>query len=113
MTPPELPTRVRVGVTVLGVNRISAPNEAVAFTQVIAQHLPRISYVTFLDGVMYLAFASTVAQLVQIVDTHRADAAGRKELAVRLDVVSRVAFPLVFLATVALLYAFYARRSPE
>lgn len=79
----------------------------VAFTQVIAQHLPRISYVTFLDAVMYAAFASTGATLIQVVATHRAEARGAKDVAVKLDRIARVAFPLGFALTIAALFAFY------
>lgn len=80
----------------------------VAFTQVISQHLPRISYITFLDGVMYLAFASTGLLLIEVVATHRAEARGAKEFAVRLDRISRVAFPVAFLTGVAALYSIFA-----
>lgn len=79
----------------------------VAFTQVIAQHLPRISYVTFLDAVMYAAFASTGATLIQVVATHRAEARGAKDVAAKLDRIARVAFPLGFALTIAALFAFY------
>lgn len=79
----------------------------VAFTQVIAQHLPRISYVTFLDAVMYAAFASTGLTLIQVVATHRAEARGAKDVAVKLDRIARVAFPVGFALTIAALFAFY------
>lgn len=81
----------------------------VAFTQVIAQHLPRISYVTFLDWIMYLAFASTGATLLQIVATHHATMRKDDAAAARLDRIARVAFPASFLVLVALVYAVHAR----
>lgn len=76
----------------------------VAFTQVIAGHLPRISYVTFLDAVMYSAFASTGLTLLQIILTHHAAEAGDKARVVRLDRIARVAFPVGFTAAVLASY---------
>ncbi len=78
----------------------------VAFTQVIAGHLPRISYVTFLDAVMYAAFLSTGLTLIQIILTHRAAEAGDVARWRRIDGVARVAFPLGF--TVAVLASYLA-----
>jgi hypothetical protein len=80
----------------------------VAFTQVIANHLPRISYITFLDGVMYLAFASTGATLLQIIATHRAEQRGRKELSARLDRIAQVAFPAGFGVALLALYLIHS-----
>lgn len=80
----------------------------VAFTQVIANHLPRISYVTFLDGVMYLAFASTGATLLQIIATHRAEQRGKKDRAARLDRIAQLAFPAGFGLGVLALYLMHA-----
>jgi hypothetical protein len=79
----------------------------VAFTQVIAQHLPRISYVTFLDAVMYFAFASTGATLIQVVATHRAEMRGAKDVAAKLDRIARVAFPVAFALALATLFVVY------
>ncbi len=80
----------------------------VAFTQVITQHLPRISQITFLDAVMYLAFTSTGLTLLQIVATHRADQRGQKDLAVRYDHIARIVFPLGFAVAIIALLATYS-----
>jgi hypothetical protein len=79
----------------------------VAFTQVVAQHLPRVGQVTFLDAVLYLAFAFTGATLLQIIATHRATESGDKARAARLDRVCRWAFPAAFALAMALLAAIY------
>ncbi|MBX3248701.1 MAG: hypothetical protein KF901_16105 [Myxococcales bacterium] len=68
----------------------------VAFHKVIADNLPRISYLTFLDGVVYLVFAITAAVIIQIILVHRAERAGQPERSERLDRTARWLFPLIF-----------------
>jgi hypothetical protein len=82
----------------------------VAFTQVVAQHLPRIGQVTFLDAVLYLAFAFTGATLLQIIATHRAAEAGDKARAAALDRVCRWAFPAAFALAMTVLAFIYVPR---
>ncbi len=79
----------------------------VAYHQVVANHLPRIPYLTFMDSTVYLAFAFTAATVVQIVATHRFERAERSDRAARLDRISRVLFPLVFVLGIAGLWVFY------
>lgn len=77
----------------------------VAFHQVVSQNLPRIAYLTFLDGVVYLAFGSAGLTVVQIIVTHHLGA----ERAARLDRACRVGFPLAFAAILVGLWVFFHR----
>lgn len=80
----------------------------VAFYQVLADNLPRISYLTFLDAVAYLAFASVALTILQIVLAHRAGQAGHPERAERMDVRARWLIPTFFLlGLVALWFGFH------
>ncbi len=77
----------------------------VAFHQVVSQNLPRIGYLTFLDGVVYLAFVSSGLSIVQIIATHHLG----PERAGRLDRTCRWAFPLGFGLVLGGLWAFFHR----
>lgn len=79
----------------------------VAYQRVIADHLPRIPYLTWMDAMVYLAFAFTGATVIQIVVSHRYLSTDRAARAARLDVVSRWAFPLAFLLGIAALSLYY------
>lgn len=79
----------------------------VAFHRVISEHLPHISALTFMDAMVYLSFAFIGATMVQIVLTHRAEHGGDKARAAKIDMWSRVAFPLGFFAALGVLWLVY------
>ncbi|MFW6051836.1 MAG: hypothetical protein ACODAU_11715 [Myxococcota bacterium] len=79
----------------------------VAFYQVLAGNLPRISYLTFLDGVAFLAFASVGITLVQIILAHRAAQRGMTDRAERLDRTARWLVPAFFLGCLAVLWVVF------
>jgi hypothetical protein len=72
----------------------------VAYHHVVSNHLPRIPYLTFMDSMVYLAFAFTGATVVQIIVTYQLDRSGRAERALKVDRVCRWAFPLVFVVSI-------------
>jgi hypothetical protein len=76
----------------------------VAFYQVLAGNLPRISYLTFLDGIAFLAFASVGLTILQIILAHRAGRSANPERADRLDVLARWILPAFFLAGCVVLW---------
>lgn len=74
----------------------------VAFHHIVAGHLPKIAYLTFVDAVVYAAFLSVGATLVQVVRIHNAQHAGDAARVERLERLGRwghpVGFALVILA---------------
>jgi hypothetical protein len=79
----------------------------VAFYQVLAGNLPRISYLTFLDGVAFLAFASVGLSILQTILAHRAGQGGAPERAARLDQLARWAVPAFFVVGLTLLWVVF------
>ncbi len=80
----------------------------VAFHHIVSANLPRIAYLTFLDGLVQLAFASIGLTLVQVVTVHRLVDAGRIDAADRLDRVAQIAMPAgCLLALLVLWFAFH------
>lgn len=79
----------------------------VAFHHIVAGHLPRISYLTFVDAVVYAAFLSVGATLLQVVRIHNADQAGDEERARRLERLGRWAHPLGFGGTIVVLWLLF------
>lgn len=80
----------------------------VAYQRVVADHLPRIPYLTWMDAMVYLAFAFTGATGVQIIITHKHLSANEPERAARIDRISRWAFPTSFVFSIAALSIYYA-----
>jgi hypothetical protein len=79
----------------------------VAFYQVLAGNLPRISYLTFLDGIAFLAFASVGITIVQIVLAQRAAQRGAPERVERLDVLARWLVPSFFVVGLVALWLWF------
>lgn len=76
----------------------------VAFHQVLARNLPRISYLSFLDGVAFLALISVGLTLLQIIVAHRATIDGDPERAARLDRMARWVVPGIFVIGLVVLW---------
>lgn len=79
----------------------------VAFYQVVSSNLPRISYLTFLDGVAFLAFGSAAFTLVHVIRLHRAFSRGDSEHAARLDARARWLVPGTLATLLAVLWFVY------
>ncbi|TVQ94765.1 MAG: hypothetical protein EA397_00800 [Deltaproteobacteria bacterium] len=68
----------------------------VAFHHIVAGHLPKISYLTFVDAVVYAAFLSVGATLLQVVRIHNATHRGDEQAALRMERTGRIGHPLGF-----------------
>jgi hypothetical protein len=76
----------------------------VAFHHIVAGHLPRIGYLTFVDAVVYTAFLSVGATLVQVVRIHNAQHAGDSARVERLERAGRWGHPLGFATVILVLW---------
>lgn len=81
----------------------------VAFNQVVASNLPRIGYLTFMDAVVYVAFASVGLTMLTNVWAQRQEYLGHPEKVAQLDKICRIAFPAVFAVVMAILWVVYHR----
>ncbi len=79
----------------------------VAFHHIVAGHLPRIAYLTFLDAVVYACFAAVGATLLTIVRIHNLDHTGHGEQARRLERRARWLQPAGFALTLVALWVGY------
>ncbi len=80
----------------------------VAFNQVVSRNLPRISYVTFIDAMVFLAFAFVGLTMGTIMYGQVKEHAGQREAGIVLDRKARWAFPLAFaLATTVLWFVYH------
>lgn len=79
----------------------------VAFHQVVASNLPRIGYLTFMDGVVFVAFGSVGLTMLASIWAQSQQAAGKPERIEQLDRIGRWAYPLIFTLAVAILWVVY------
>jgi hypothetical protein len=76
----------------------------VAFHHIVAGHLPKIPYLTFVDAVVYAAFLSVGATLLQVVRIHNAQHAGQTERVERMERTGRWGHPVGFALTLIVLW---------
>jgi hypothetical protein len=91
----------RLNISFIGVLTI------VAYQFVLVEHMPRMSYLTFLDSVLICSFVMMAATVPQSLLIHSLVRKGKQQVARWIDRTSRWAFPLVYfllLMTVARLY---------
>lgn len=81
----------------------------VAFHHIVAGHLARVPYLTFVDAVVYAAFLSVGATLAQIIRIHNAQHAGDVDRAHRLEAMGRYAHPVGFFITLIVLWVWFHR----
>lgn len=98
---PGEPASVRMERTVIALLTV------VAFHQVVATNLPRIGYLTFMDGIVYVAFASVGLTMLSTIWAQRQEYLGKEENVAKLDQIGKVAFPVIFLLAVLILYLVY------
>lgn len=79
----------------------------VAFHQIVSSNLPKISYLTFLDGIVFVAFSVVGATVVHMIVTQRAQFAGDVGKIERMDRRARWLFPVVLTAALLALWTFY------
>lgn len=79
----------------------------VAFHQIVSANLPRIGYLTFMDGVVYVAFASVGLTMLTTIWAQRQEYLGKPENVAKMDRIARVAFPVVFIGAIGILWLIY------
>lgn len=79
----------------------------VAFHHIVAGHLPKIAYLTFVDAVVYAAFLSVGATLLQVVRIHNAQHAGDAARVERLERLGRWGHPVGFAVVILALWAIF------
>lgn len=79
----------------------------VAFHQIVAANLPRISYLTFMDGVVLLAFASVGLTMVTIMVCQAYQHAGNLAAVRQLNTHARWMFPTGFAIAMTVLWFVY------
>ena len=79
----------------------------VAFHQVVSANLPRIGYLTFMDGIVYVAFASVGLTMISNIWAQRQEYMGKPENGVKMDKIGKIAFPIVFVVAIATLWFVY------
>lgn len=79
----------------------------VAFHHIVAGHLPKIPYLTFVDAVVYTAFLSVGATLLQVVRIHNAQHQGKQKAAERMERTGRIGHPIGFALLVIGLWITY------
>ena len=60
-----------------------------------------------MDGVVYLAFASVGLQMLSTIWAQRQEYLGKKENVEKMDRIGRIAYPLIFLVGLTVLYLIY------
>lgn len=75
---------------------ISCLLSAIAFNIVITQELPKVSYLTFMNGFILISYIFIGLTLVQIVVKHRLDLEKKNELSMMVDRKARWLFPTIF-----------------
>lgn len=93
----------RLNVSFIGVLTI------VAYQFVVIDHMPRMSYLTFTDTLLLVSFVTMSATIPQSLVIHSLVRKGRSDLARRIDHICRWAFPLAYLAAIAVTIAWFAR----
>lgn len=74
----------------------------IAYRFAIDTQVPKVPYMTRLDQFIVVGTVLVFCSLIQVVITARLDQLGRKALAKRVDHISRVAFPIAFVAALSL-----------
>jgi Neurotransmitter-gated ion-channel transmembrane region len=75
---------------------VSCLLSAIAFHIVIAEELPKVSYLTFINGFILLSYIFIALSIVQIVVKHRLELEKKHELSIAIDRGSRWLFPTLF-----------------
>jgi hypothetical protein len=79
----------------------------VAFNQVVSRNLPRISYITFMDSAVFLAFAFVGLTVMTIMYGQVKEHKGDKEAGLRLDRHARWVFPLTFSLAATVMWFYF------
>jgi hypothetical protein len=99
VTPADLQTRMNIGLT--------AMLTAIAFSLVIAGNRPRVSYMTFMDGVCLASYGLIFLVMVETILAHGSVRRGDTDRAEWLSRAARMVFPAVAVVSVLLLTALF------
>ena len=70
----------------------------IAFLFAISSSLPKVPYLTFIDGFFLVSFAFSSACIVELVAIHQNLERNRAEYAARVRTISRILYPLIYIA---------------
>lgn len=79
----------------------------IAYQFVVEGDMPRIDYFTFTDGFMLLSFAILFSTIIESLSVYWLIRINKNLTAKFLDVFFRIAFPIVYIMLIALLYMIY------
>lgn len=79
----------------------------VAYQFIIGETLPRLSYLTFMDGLINYSFVMMALTVVENVLVHILRTDGHMKLALRIDRGSRIVFPVVYFIGLAVIVAIF------
>lgn len=79
----------------------------IAWNFAIGGDLPHLNYLTFMDALIFSAFIISVTMVLYNVILRRLEIKGQREKADRIDKVMIYAYPLSYLAAIAILYFFF------
>jgi hypothetical protein len=80
----------------------------VAFNFTIGSDLPRLGYMTFMDGILFAAFLTTALTVLLNVFLRRMETTGKMELADTLDRYITIAYPIIYLLIIgSLIWIFF------
>jgi hypothetical protein len=69
---------------------------AIAFNIVIAEELPKVAYLTFINGFILISYLVICLAIIQIVIKHYLNAEKKEELSIKMDRICRWLFPSAF-----------------
>ena len=80
----------------------------VAFNFTIGSDLPRLGYMTFMDGILFAAFLTTALTVLLNVFLRRMETTGKMELADNVDRYITIAYPIIYLLIIgSLIWIFF------
>ena len=91
----------RLGVSFTGLLTV------VAYQFIIGDSLPRLSYITFMDAIVTYSFTLMALTVVVNLLFHVAKTSFSEAAALRIDVISRVLFPLIYIIGLVVIMFFF------
>ena len=79
----------------------------VAFNFSIGSDLPRLGYMTFMDGILFTAFLITAITVLMNVFFRRLEITGHDQLAFKIDAYATTWYPFVYIITILFLIVIF------
>lgn len=79
----------------------------VAFNFSIGSDLPRLGYMTFMDGILFSAFLITAVTVLMNVFFRRLEIKGHENLAIKIDAYATTWYPFVYIVTIVFLVVIF------